>query len=161
VIAIEIPAINTVAAVDAYRSAVADRRSGFAAAYTGGSQFSSRVLRRAADHVDDAVDCVGAPKRSTGPADHLDAFNVLEHHVLRIPEHAREQWTVDSSPIDQHENFVARGVVEATGADRVPGSMSTGNQDVRRQSKRFRQARNPGAANILPRDDEYRCRGVR
>src|SRR5205823_12903946 len=39
-------------------------------------------------HADDAVDGVRAPERSTRTADDLDGVDVLEHHVLPVPEHA-------------------------------------------------------------------------
>src|SRR5690348_14212043 len=50
------------------------------------------------DDVNHAVDGIRAPYRSSWAANHLDALNILKHHVLHVPIHAREKRAVDASP---------------------------------------------------------------
>src|SRR5213079_3797576 len=73
------------------------------------------VLR---DDVDHAVDGVGPPQRGPGTADDLDPVNVLKWDLLHIPEHPGEEGGVDGTSIDQHQERIGGGAIEAARADR-------------------------------------------
>ena len=47
-----------------------------------------RFSRRTRDHVDHAVDGVGAPDRATRSTNDLDAVDIRNHQILQVPEHA-------------------------------------------------------------------------
>ena len=59
-----------------------------------------RLRGALADHVDHAVDRVGAPDAAARPANDLDSVDIEERHVLRLPEHAREHRRVDRASVD-------------------------------------------------------------
>src|SRR6266568_3791303 len=80
-------------------------------------QESLRVLGVLRNDIDDAVDGVGAPQRGPGSADDLDPVDVLKGDLLHIPEHTGEQRGVDGATIDEHQQLVGGGAVEAARAD--------------------------------------------
>src|SRR5437773_4998124 len=80
-------------------------------------QESLRLLGVLRNDVDDTVDGVGAPQRGPGSADDLDPVDVLKGDLLHIPEHTGEQRRVDGASIDQHQELVGGGAVEAARAD--------------------------------------------
>lgn len=82
-------------------------------AATGRHEHAARFTSRTRDDVDHAVDGVDAPERAPRAADDLDPLDVLEHHVLLIPENTGKEWRVDRSPVDEHEQLVGNRVVEA------------------------------------------------
>lgn len=71
------------------------------------------------DDIDDAIDGIGAPHGRAGAADDLDPFDILQHEVLGVPVHAREEWTVDAAAVDHHQQLVRECVVEAARRDRI------------------------------------------
>ncbi len=101
-------AVDAVVAAVGERAAVACRGVGFMGAGIGGEQAALGVLGRAGDDVDHAVDRIAAPQGAAGAADHLDPVDVLEHHVLGFPEHARKERRVDGATVDQHQHLLRR-----------------------------------------------------
>jgi hypothetical protein len=85
----------------------------------------------------DAVDRVGAPDRRAGTADHLDAFHVLHHHILGVPEDAGKQRRINAAAIDQHQQFVLEGVVEAARGDGPIARVDLGHLQIGRQPQRL------------------------
>src|SRR6185295_633710 len=100
-------------AVEAVGDVVADlaapaggAEGAFLGAAAAGDAAALGVLRLLGDDVDDAVDGVGAPDGGAGTADDLDAVDVLEVHVLRGPEDAREEGGVDAAAVDEDQELV-------------------------------------------------------
>jgi len=121
---------------------------------------AARLGGAARDHVDHAVHRIGAPQRGAGTADHLDAIDVVEQRVLRIPEHAGEERRVDRAAVDQHQELVADRVVEAACADRVLPRIDPRHLEVRREAQRFGKTGHAGAADVLAGDHVERRGGV-
>ena len=67
-------------------AAVAQRTATLVVAYISDKQRAARFRGVSGDDVDHAVHGVGAPQCPSRPADHFDALDVLEHHLLLIPE---------------------------------------------------------------------------
>src|SRR6266853_4257083 len=118
------------------------------------------VLGTPRDHVDHAIYGVHSPKRRARAADHLDALDVLEHHVLDVPENSREQRRIDGATIDQHQQLVSGRIVEAARADRVGIGVDARDVEIRRDPEGFRETGRAGAADVLPGDHEYGSAGV-
>ena len=60
-----------------------------------------------------------------------------------------------------NEQLVANGIIEAAGADRVRTRIDTRHLKIWGQAKSFGKCPDPGAPDIVVRDDVDRCRGVR
>src|SRR5207245_8876328 len=114
-------------AVDPKRAVLAQLsalpRRGAALQVPGSRREQSALRFRGApgDHVDHAVDRVGAPQRRARAADPLDPAAVFEQRVLRVPTDAREQTRVANAPADKDEALVCdrTGLLEAPRADRI------------------------------------------
>jgi hypothetical protein len=154
-------AVDAECGVGAEASAVAERGSLPFGANADGGQRALGVVRGARDHIDDAVDRIGAPEGSARPADHLDALDVLEQHVLLIPEDAREERRVDRATVDQHQQLVRDRVVEAAGADCELAGVALRHVQVRRQPQRLGQRQRAGAPDVFGGDDVNGRRGIR
>src|SRR5207244_2719801 len=103
-----------------------------------------------------------APERTAGPADDLDALDVLEHHVLGVPEHAGIQRRIDGSPIDQYQQLVrtGAGAVKSTRADGVPARIDLCDLQIRSKSQGVRESPRARSSYIVGRDDEHGGRSV-
>ncbi len=117
-----------------------------------------RLARRLGDHVDHAVHRVGAPRRAARSADHLDAFDVLEHDVLRLPEHPREQRRIDGAAVHQHQHLVREHAVESARRDRVLVRVRACDVEVGRQPQRLLDGGGARALDLLGGDDVDRRR---
>src|ERR1043165_715069 len=84
------------------------------------------VFRSLANDVDDSIHGVGAPDRAPRTANHLDAVNVIEKHILHVPAHAADQRRVNCTAIDQDQKLVGPLVVEAAGTDGPVGAVDPG-----------------------------------
>src|SRR2546430_2036378 len=149
-------------AVDPKRAVLAQvsalPRRGAALQVPGSRREQSALRFRGApgDHVDHAVDRVGAPQRRARAADHLDPVDVFEQRVLRVPKDAREQRRVDSAPVDKDEELVCdrTGLIEAARADRILAGVDSGHLEIWRESERLGDTSGSRAANILAGDDK-------
>jgi len=110
--------------------------------------------RASRDDVDDAHERVGPVERGARPRDHLDALDVFEHHLLRVPQHAGKHRRVEHAAVDEHEQLVGDDVLESARRDRVRRRAHARHLEVRREAQRFRKARGPRAADVLVGDDE-------
>jgi len=106
VVAAEALGIDPVTGVLAELAAVTRSPGAFLVARAQTHEAALGVLRAARDDVDDTVHRVRAPQRATGPTDHLDALDVLEHHVLHSQK-TRIQRRVDGAAVNHHEELVA------------------------------------------------------
>ena len=83
-------AVHAVCAGGALQTAVAEFGLADRRACIDVNKRTLRVFGAFPDDVDRAIDGVGAPERTRGTANHLDAIDVGQHHILLIPERARE-----------------------------------------------------------------------
>ena len=158
---VEEPAVDAVRPGRAYRAAVARAVTPFEVARAPVRECALRVGGAPRDHVDHPVDSVCAPQGRTGPADHLDALDVFQHHVLGIPEDAGEKRRVDGAAVDQDQQLVGDGVVETACADRVRARARARDLEVGREPQGFGKAGRARAADVLARDHENRCGSIR
>ncbi len=165
-----------VLAVCALQQLAVDAPAGFPAASAlseggipaigGAAQYRQAALGRrgrARGDVDDAVDGVHAPQGAARAADDLDALDVFQHQVLHVPEHPGEQGRIDRAAIDHHQQLVGGAIVaavQAARADRVAIAGALCHMQVGREPQRFGQAVRAGAADVLGRDHEHRCRRI-
>ena len=77
----------------------------------GAHRHAQRALARAGDDVDDAADGVGAVEAAHGPADHLDALDVLGRQVGEVELAVGDVVGLDA--VDQHQRVVALGTADA------------------------------------------------
>src|SRR5438552_2516735 len=152
--------VKTRAGVFAEAAAVAQCDAALLGPGIRARQRAQRVVGRARDDVDDAVDRVRAPQRAARAAHNLDAIDVLEHHVLHVPKHAGVQWRVDAAPVDQHQQLVGAAAVEAARRDRVAVGAGASNLQVGREAQGFGQARDARAANLVACDHVDRGRRI-
>ena len=109
---LELLGVDPVVHAFAEACAVAGGRTAFLVAGAEAHQAALRFARRPGDDVDHAIDGVRSPERGAGPADHLDAIDVLEHHVLALPEDAGKQRRVDRAPVDEDQHLVGQDVLK-------------------------------------------------
>ena len=150
-------AIHPVVAVRAQRGAVAEGGVGAVVAHCGRQQRAMAVPGRSGDDVDDAIDRIHPPQRAARAADHLDALDILQHHVLRVPEHAGKQRRIDRAAVDQDQQLVRRAVVAAVHAARRNGmahGAGLGHLQVGRQAQRIGKVARTGAMNVIGSNDE-------
>ena len=95
------------------------------------------VGRALGDDVDDAVDRVRAPDAPPGPR-MTSMRSMSGAHVLRLPEHAREDRRVDRAPVDQDEQLVRRADGEPARADAVLRARDLRDVQVAGQAQRLR-----------------------
>src|SRR5579884_2140601 len=72
------------------------------------NQRSVRQLGILGNDINDAVDGIRAPYRSTGPANHFNTLDILDRNILDVPEHALKQWGVYDSAIDQNQYILGK-----------------------------------------------------
>src|SRR5882762_5675035 len=69
-----------------------------------GSELSVSIFGALGNNVDDAIDCIRSPDRASGPANHLDPFDIFKKQVLYVPRHPGIQRSVDAAAIDQDQH---------------------------------------------------------
>ena len=121
-------------------------------------QASTGFGRSLGHDVDDAVDGVGAPHRTARPADHLDAGNIVDEHVLTVPEHTGKAAIVERAPIDEHEQLVGIEIVEAANRHRPPAAVHLGHLDTGDEPQQIRERAQPGSLDVVGREHEGRGR---
>ena len=42
----------------------------------------------------------------------VDAVHILQHRILHVPKHTREQRRIHAAPVNQHEQFVGKFIIE-------------------------------------------------
>ena len=120
-------------------------------------QKPARRLRRAFRRdIDDPVHRVRAPERRAGTADDFDALDVFHHHILRIPKNAGKKRCVHRPPIDQHEEFIGKNIVEAARAHRRSVRVHLRHIQARRETQRLENTARTRAADLLLRDNVNR-----
>src|SRR5690606_14893020 len=72
-------------------AAVAQGADAIAVADLGAQQSSLGLAGMPGDDIDDAIESVGTVERAARPADHLDAVDILDHHLMLVPEYAGMQ----------------------------------------------------------------------
>jgi len=107
------------------------------------------VLGALGEDVDHAVDRVGAPQRATWTADDLDAVDVVQQGVLRVPIDAGVQRGVDRPPVDHHQQLVGEHIVEAARADRPLAGVGLGDLEVRREAQGLGYAGRSRPADVI------------
>ena len=90
-----------------------------------------RVAGALGGDVDDAVDGVGAPEGGAGAADDLDAVEVRQDVVERVPVDAGEQRRVDGAAVHEHQQLVGVELVEPAGADGPVAGVDAGDVEAR------------------------------
>ena len=116
-----------------------------------------RVFGAFGDDVDDAVDGIGTPHARSWSADDLDALNVLQRVVHRVPEYARGERTVDGAPVHLHEQFVLKARVETAHADRPFVAVDAGHVHARHHPEKLGNLPRARAPDHLRRDDKHGC----
>jgi hypothetical protein len=116
---------------------------------------AGRVARVARDDVDDAVDGVGAPQRCAGTADDLDAIDVLEHVVDRVPEHAGEERRIDRPPVHHDKELVRRAAIEAARRHGPRAVVAARHVHAVGEGEGVGQRGHAGTADVLARDDRH------
>ena len=153
---IEESTVDTIRPDRAHRAAIARAQAAFEAARASVRECALGIGGAPRDHVDHPVDGVCAPQARSGAADHLDALDVFQHHVLGIPENAGEKRRVDGASVDEDQQLVGDGVVEAARADGVRARAHARDFQVGREPQRLRKAGRARAADVVPRDHENR-----
>ena len=77
----------------------------------GADRRGKRALAASGDDVDDAADGVGAVEAAHGPANHLDALDVLGREVGEVE--LAVGGVVGLDAVDQHQRVVALGAADA------------------------------------------------
>ena len=146
-------AVHAVCAGGALQTAVAEFGLADRRACIDVNKRTLRVFGAFPDDVDRAIDGVGAPERTRGTANHLDAIDVGQHHILLIPERAREQRRVDVAAVDHHDELVAGGVAKSARAHRPRLSVDARDLQSGDKTQRIGQRRDAGATDVVLRDD--------
>ena len=117
---------------------------------------SLRVLAIPADDVDDAVHGVGSPQRRTRPANHFNPVNVLQHRVLHVPKHTREQRRINAPPILQDQQLVGKNVIEAARRNRPGVGIDLSDVQPRHHSQQVGNICRSGSTNIFLSNNKNR-----
>ena len=75
------------------------------------------LARRLRDHVDDAVQGVGAPHGRRGPANHLDLLDLAEVDRQEVPHHEAEKVLIQAAAVEQRELSGRERARRAAGGD--------------------------------------------
>ena len=114
------------------------------------------AVRRPGDDVDHAVDRIGPPDRTGRAANDLDALDLAQRHLMRLPQHAGEQGRIDAAPVDQHLQLVREAAGVAPHPDRPAPGRQPRHIHARRQPQDFLQRAHPGAGDVVAGDDKDR-----
>src|ERR1700693_6166529 len=69
------------------------------------------------DDIDYSVYCISAPYGAAWSADYFDAIDVLQWHVLLVPENAGKGVRIHAATVDHDQNLVRISSVRAADAD--------------------------------------------
>src|SRR5690606_37490739 len=106
-VAIKVLPEDAIVAATSEPSAVAHSQRGALLVASPGLQVQAlRIAGTPGGDVDDPIDGIGSPLRSTGPADDLDALDILHDVILQIPLHAREQRGIDAARVTEHQQLL-------------------------------------------------------
>ncbi len=161
-VAVEVFRVNPEINIGGERSAVAD--AGEVMPLRAAACLEVKPLGIAAvlgGDVDHAVDGVGPPKGAAGAADDLDTVHVRQQVILHVPNNAGEQRRVERAAVQQDEQFVADGAVEAARADRPTGGSGLGDIQIAGETERLGKTHGAGAADVFLGDDLNGGRGLR
>jgi len=106
------------------------------------------------DDIDHAVHRIGAPDRRARSADDFYPLDVIDHHVLFVPEHAREETVVGAAAIYQDEELVRAHGVEPAHGHRPLVRVDLPHVNAGRQPEEVGNTGHSGTANVIVRDDE-------
>ena len=71
----------------------------------GGDEDPLRVFGALGDNINHSIECVSAPKSSTGTTDDFNAIDVFERIILHFPISPRQKAeNIDGAAIDQHQH---------------------------------------------------------
>jgi hypothetical protein len=115
-----------------------------------------RVAAVSRDDVDDAVDGVCAPERGAGTADDLDAIDVFQLVIERVPEHAGEQRAVDGAAVDQNQHLVGGDRGEPACGDRPRAVVEPRDVDAVGERDRVGECRHARPPDVVAGDDRDR-----
>ena len=76
-----------------------------------------RVLATFGDDIDDSIHDIGAPKRGARATDDFNTIDVFQQHILRFPIDTGEGRSINAPPINQHQEFVGKTIVESAGGN--------------------------------------------
>ena len=155
VLAIEADAVDPQPRARVEGHAVARREALLVGADHGRQQRPLRGGHALGDDVHHAVHRVRAPDAGTGAADHLDAVDVLEHRVLRIPEAAGEDRRIDAAAVHQHQQLVGEAAVGAAGRDGPFGAVDARHLQAGHETQRVDDAGGAAAADVLAREHRH------
>src|SRR6202162_1530270 len=106
------------------------------------------------DDIDNAIDGIGSPHRSSRAANHLNAVDVFQWHMLLVPIDARAKRGIDAAAVDQDQHFISVAVREAANADRPNVGIDLCNVDPRDHAQQGGNVSGAGAPNVFLRDHE-------
>src|SRR5258708_1080305 len=90
VLQIEVGCVDAEIHIVAEAASVSKARAILTIAATGDRETSLGLTGRARDDIDHAIDGIDTPQCAPRAADDFDAIDVLEDHILDVPEHAGE-----------------------------------------------------------------------
>src|SRR5260370_22293303 len=134
----EVPAKGPIRSLRADPASVLSQSPGPHGTRGGADDTAWRGFGVLGDDVDDAVHGIGAPDRATRSADDLDALDVLQRHVLLVPEHTRESGGIHGTAVDEYQHLVRIPVVEAANRDSPGVRIDLRHVDPGRHAKQVR-----------------------
>ncbi len=82
-------------------------------------------------------------------ADDLDAIDVFQQRVLRLPKNAGKKRRVDAAAIDQDEHRAGKARDKTADADRPTIAINTAHRHAGSQAQSFRNGCYAGPANVF------------
>ena len=114
-------------------------------------QRALRVGGAARDDVDGAVHGVGAPQAGARAADDLDALDVVDENVLRVPEDAGEERRVDRPAVDHHLELVRAVDVQPARVDHPGAAVEAADEERVREAEGFGEIADASAVEVFAR----------
>src|SRR5690606_15674396 len=101
------------------------------------------------NNIDHAIHRICAPQAAPWTTDDFNSIQILQHHILRIPEHTRKQGRINAASIYKYQQLVGKRIIKAAGGACVvagiyPCDLQTWCQT---QSCRYRRGTRP--ANVM------------
>jgi hypothetical protein len=106
------------------------------------------------DDIDYSVYCISAPYGAAWSADYFDAIDVLQWHVLLVPENAGKGVRIHAATVDHNQNLVRISSVRAADADGPVVGIDLGYINPGNHTQDVRNAGGPRMLNIILCNDE-------
>jgi hypothetical protein len=142
--------IDSIGAETRSRPAVPENHPRVRVAGAGGKVAARSLVRILGDDVDDAIHSVRSPDGSTRTADYLDAIDVSQSYVLRIPVHSGKGGDVNRAAIHQDKELIRVLPIEAASCDRPLARVDLSYIQPGNHAQKIGNVECTGASNIVP-----------